>query len=199
MKTIARLNSPVDNRDYVRGPKDAPVTIVEYADYECVYSGQVHYILQRLAADTGQLFRLVYRNFPLAQIRPHALPAALSVEAAGMQGVFWDMHDILYEHQDSLEPEHLIVYAQVLGLDVEQFIADLTSDVAASNVREDFVSGLRSGVNGTPTLYINGERYDGDDDYDQLRAAIEAAAKARTDHVSEAKTIITRGHVGSRF
>lgn len=199
MNTDARLVAPVDNRDFVRGPKDAPVTIVEYADYECPHSGQAYYVLQRLGVDVGDLFRLVFRNFPLAQIRPHALPAALSAEAAGMQGAFWELHDIMFEHQDNLEPEHLLVYAQVLGLDVERFIIDLTSDEAATRVREDFVSGIHSGVNGTPTFFINGERYDGPDEYEALRPAIEQAAAARTRHVSKAKSIVTRGPAGSRF
>src|SRR5262249_31759056 len=98
-----------------------------------------------------------------------------------------------------LEPENLIVYAQVLGMDVERFIVDLTSDAAAANVREDFVSGLRSGVNGTPTFYINGERYDGSDDYDTLKPEIEKAAQSRTRNVTKAKRIIARGQTGSRF
>lgn len=198
MNAVARLVAPVDSRDHVRGPKDAPVTIVEYGDFECAYSGQAYYALQRLSADTPA-FRLVYRHFPLTQIRPNALPAALAAEAAGAQGAFWEMHDILFEHQDSLEPENLIVYAQVLGLDVERFIVDLTSDNMAANVREDFVSGLRGGVNGTPTFYINSERHDGSDEYDALKAAIEAAAKSRTRHVTKAKKIIARGQSGPRF
>jgi protein-disulfide isomerase len=191
--TVARLAAPVDSRDYARGPRNAPVTIVEYGDFECAYSGQSYYVLQRLSADLPEIFRLVYRHFPLTQIRPNALPAALAAEAAGEQGAFWEMHDLLFEHQDSLEPENLIVYAQVLGLDVERFIVDLTSDVSAANVREDFVSGLRSGVNGTPTFYINGERYDGPDDYDALKPEIEGAAKSRARNVTKAKNIITRG------
>ncbi|MBX6335000.1 DsbA family protein [Candidatus Saccharibacteria bacterium] len=198
MKTVARLVAPVDSRDHIRGPKDAPVTIVEYGDFECAYSGQAHYALQRLSTDMP-MFRLVYRHFPLTQIHPNALAAALAAEAAAAQGAFWEMHDLLFEHQDSLEPESLIAYAQVLGLDVEQFIVDLTSDASAANVREDFVSGLRSGVNGTPTFYINSERYDGSDEYDALKAAIEEAAKSRTRNVTKAKNIITRGESGAQF
>lgn len=198
MNASARLVAPVDSRDHVRGPKEAPVTIVEYGDFECAYSGQAHYMLQRLGAD-GPAFRLVYRHFPLTQIRPNALAAALAAEAAGMQGAFWEMHDILFEHQDSLEPESLLAYARVLELDIERFIADLTSDEAAVSVREDFVSGLKSGVNGTPTFYINSERYDGPDEYDAIKAAIEAAAKSRTRHVTKAKDIIARGQPGSQL
>lgn len=193
MKTITRLGAPVDSRDYARGPRTAPVTIVEYGDYECTDSGRAHYVLQRLGSDIGDDFRLVFRNFPLTQIRPYALPAALAAEAAGLQSAFWEMHDILYEHQDSLDPEHLLVYAQVLGLDVERFIVDLTSDAVVADVREDFVSGLRSGVHGTPTFYINGVRYDGPDDYESLKAAIKKAARSRARSVTKAKKIIAGG------
>src|SRR5690606_5916470 len=104
MKTDTRLVAPVDSRDHARGSKTAPVTIVEYADYECTDSGQAHYVFERLRGEMGETFRLIFRHFPLTQIRPQALPAALAAEAAGMQGVFWEMHDILFEHQDDLEP-----------------------------------------------------------------------------------------------
>jgi protein-disulfide isomerase len=179
MDSAAKLAAAVDERDYARGPADAPITVVEYADYECPYSGHAHQILKQLLEDQNGSFKLVFRNFPLTQIRPHSLPAALAAEAAGMQGSFWEMHDLLYEHQDSLEPEHLIIYAQVLGLNVERFIIDMTSDSIAANVREDFVSGIRSGVNGTPTFYIGGERYDGAYDYDSLKKAIAKAAEPK--------------------
>ncbi len=199
MKITARLAAQVDNRDYARGPKTAPVTIVEYADYECPDSAKMYYTLRRLGSEIGETFRLIFRNFPLTQIRPRSLQAALAAEAVGMQGTFWEMHDILYEHRDGLEPEHLIVYAQVLGLDIERFIVDLTSDAAAESVREDFVSGLHSGVNGTPTLYINGVRYDGGLGYRALKSAIVEAAKSRTQRVSKAQSIIARGHGGLHF
>ena len=177
MSNIVRLAAPVSEQDYIRGLADAPVTILEYADYECPYSARAYFTLKHLQEDMDGTFRLAFRNFPLTQIRPHALPAALAAEAAGMQDAFWQMHDILYEHQDGLEPEHLLVYAQVLGLDIEQFIIDMTSDEVAAMVREDFISGIRSGVNGTPTLYINDVRYDGAYDYESLKNAIEKAEK----------------------
>lgn len=179
MTNTAKLAAQVSERDYVRGEADAPVTLVQYADYECADSGQAYYVVKQLQEDLGRTLKLVFRNFPLTQIRPHALPAALAAEAAGLQASFWEMHDILYEHQDSLEPEYLIAFAQVLGLDIEQFIMDMTSDYTAARVREDFVSGIRSGVNKTPTFFVNGERHDGANDYQALKAAILAAAKTR--------------------
>lgn len=200
MTKAVRLASPVDDRDFMKGWEDAPVTIVEYGDYECPYSAQLYFVLKRLAEDldVGDSFRLVFRSFPLTQIRPHALSAALAAEAAGQQNAFWQMHDILFEHQDGLEPEHLIVYAQVLGLDVEQFIVDMTSDNTAGRVRADFVGGIRSGVNGTPTLYINGVRHDDLNDYETLKGEIAKATKSRTRDVKKTK-VAARRHASSRL
>ncbi len=198
MEASTKLMSPVDERDYVRGFDDAAVTVVEYGDYEDPYSGQAYYLLKKLQSETGNGFKLVFRNFPLTQIRPHALPAALAAEAAGLQASFWDMHSILFEHQDGLEPEHLIVYAQVLGLDLERFIIDMTSDVAAAYVREDFVSGTQSGVNGTPTFYVNGKRYDEGYDYESLKSTIEQAAKAESPDAKESQVAAQR-HTSPRL
>lgn len=199
MDTKVKLTAPVDENDHLRGQYDTPVTVVEYADYECPHSGQLYHVLKQLLGDMPQTWQLIFRNFPLTQIRAHALPAALAAEAAALQGDFWDMHDILYEHQDSLEPEHLIVYAQVLGLDLEQFIIDMTSDQTAARVREDFISGIRSGVNGTPALYIQDVRYDGVLDYDSLRQAIEQAAPQRTRHDKVGTRPARRRHAGTRL
>lgn len=170
------LSDRVSGRDRVRGRADAPVTLVEYADFECPYSGHAYFIIRQLLEDLNGTFSFVFRHFPLTQIRPHALPAALAVEAADMQGAFWEMHDLLFEQQYRLEPEYLLAFAQVLGLDIEQFIIDMTSDGAAARVRRDFVGGIRSGVDGTPTFYINGQRHNGLYDYDTLRKVIEDAA-----------------------
>lgn len=195
MDTKAKLAAPVDEQDHARGLEDASVTVVEYGDFEDPYSGHAYHILKQLHQDTDGSFKFVFRNFPLTQIRPHALPAALAAEASGLQGSYWQMHDILYEHQDSLEPEHLIIYAQVLGLDIERFIIDMTSDNVAASVREDFVSGIRSGVNGTPTFYINGTRHDGAYDYDTLKKAIGQAAKQRK---NRGKSKTPKGDTGRR-
>lgn len=176
MDSIARLAAPVDEQDHARGQDSAPVTVVEYADFACPHSGQLYHVLRQLQDNLGDTFRLVYRHFPITQVRPDALPAALAGEAASLQGRFWEMHDLLFERQDDLEPEYLIVYAQVLGLDVEHFILDMTSDRTAAAVRADFVSGIHSGVDGTPTLFINDRRYEAPYDYVALKSAIEQAA-----------------------
>jgi len=162
------LASPAGKRDHTRGTPGGGLTIVAYGDYECPQSARVCRDLRRLEQYADGRLIVVFRNFPLTQIRPHALAAALAAEAAGRQGQFWEMHDMLFEHQRSLEPEDLIAYAQLLRLDTERFVTDMTSDVAAARVREDFVYGIKSGVNGTPTLYINGRRYDGVQTYEAL-------------------------------
>ena len=190
------LADPVNDRDHARGPSDAPVTLLEYGDYECQYSGHAYYIIQQLERDLAGQIRFVFRNFPLTQIRPHALPAALAAEAADKQGRFWEMHNILYEQQDSLEPEYLIAFAQVLGLDIEQFIDDMTSDEVGARVREDFVGGIGSGVNLTPTFFINGDRHDGAYDYDTLRKAIEDEIKRQESR--QDKGAAAREHSRSR-
>lgn len=188
MANIATLTTPVSDRDYVRGQGGAPVTLVEYGDYQCVQGSQAYYVVRQVQEDLGNKVNFVFRNFPLTQIRPHALPAALAAEAAGNQDSFWEMHNILFEHQDSLDPEYLIAFAQVLGLDIERFIMDMTSDETAARVRDDFTSGIRSGVNGTPTFFINGNRHDGPNDYQTLKAAIEKSAKSRSAKKTKAKT-----------
>jgi protein-disulfide isomerase len=149
---------------------------VEYGDYECPYCGAAYFIVKQLQQEEGGKLRLVFRNFPLAQIHPHAYQAALAAEAAGFQGEFWRMHDLLFEHQEALDDESLIVYATALQLDVERFIADMESDAPARRVQQDFMSGIRSGVNGTPTFFINGRRHDHWYAYDDLREAIDEAA-----------------------
>ncbi len=170
---MATLTDPVSSLDHIRGAEDAPVTVVEYGDYECIASGYAHYITKQLMRDLEGKVRFVYRNFPLTQIRPNALPAALAAEASEAQERFWEMHDILFEYQDALGPEHLLVYAQVLGLDIERFIVDMTSEKMAARIRHDFVSGIRSGVDVTPTFFINGHRHEGLYDYEILWTAID--------------------------
>lgn len=156
-----RLTPPVNERDHIAGPDDAPVTLVEYGDFECPYCGMAHPIVKAAQRQLGDQLRLVFRHFPLAEAHPHARLAAQAAEAAGAQGQFWEMHDMLFEHQDALEPEDLIGYAEQLGLDKLQFTRELKDGIYEKRVREDFRSGVRSGVNGTPTFFVNGARYDG--------------------------------------
>src|SRR6266566_7014420 len=155
------LTPPVNASDHAAGPDDAPVTLVEYGDYECPYCGMAHPIVKRAQRELGNRLRFIFRNFPLAESHPHARLAAEAAEAAAAQGKFWEMHDMLFEHQDALETEDLLGYAKSLGLDAAQFARDLEAGTYAKRVRDDFRSGVRSGVNGTPTFFVNGSRYDG--------------------------------------
>ena len=155
-----RLTLPVGPRDHVRGPATAPLTVLEYGDYECPYCGAAHPVLNEVQRIMGPRLRFAYRHFPLTQIHAHAYQAAEAAEAAGAQGRFWEMHDLLYVNQRRLTVPDLLAYAQALELDLERFAADLSEHRHAPKLREDFLSGVRSGVNGTPTLFINGVRYD---------------------------------------
>ena len=158
----ASLTAPVDEeRDHVAGPASAPVTLVEYGDYECPYCGRAYPIVKSLQESLGDELRFVFRNFPLADVHPHAEHAAEAAESAAAQGSFWEMHDMLFEHQDQLDDSALVSYAEQLGLDAEQLARDVENDAHDARIREDFRSGVRSGVNGTPSFFINGARYDG--------------------------------------
>lgn len=156
-----QLTPPVSANDHAAGPDDAPVTLVEYGDYECPYCGMAHFIVQKARGELGTQLRFVFRNFPLAEAHPHARLAAQAAEAAAAQGRFWEMHDTLFEHQDALEADDLLSYAKSLGLDTAQFARDLEAGTYEKRVRDDFRNGVRSGVNGTPTFFVNGTRYDG--------------------------------------
>jgi NhaA family Na+:H+ antiporter len=171
--TTPKLTPAVSDRDHAQGSRDAPITFVEYGDHECPHCRQAHSIIRELQERLGDQFCYVFRYFPITTMHPHAQHAAEAAEAAAAQGKFWEMHDYLFEHQYALDDEHLIRYAAELGLDTERFERELTEHVYADRVREDFLSGVRSGVNGTPTFYINGVRYDGPWDIESLLAEIE--------------------------
>jgi protein-disulfide isomerase len=171
----ATLKPPVGPKDHMQGPPDAPVTLVEYGDYECPYCGEAYPVVKALQERLGDQMCFVFRNFPLTQVHPHAEEAAEAAEAAGAQGKFWEMHDLLYENQDALEPEDLVQYARALKLDLKRFVLEMREHVYVERVREDFRSGVRSGVNGTPTFFINGARHNGPFDLGSLLAAIEEA------------------------
>jgi protein-disulfide isomerase len=173
------LTLPVGSRDHIRGPRNAPVTLVEYGDYECPYCSQAFLLVAELERIAGDRMCYVFRNFPLTNAHPHAELAAEAAEAAGTQGRFWEMHSVLYEHQDALEPDDLAEYAAVIGLDVRRFVSDLAEHRYAARVREDFLSGVRSGVNGTPTFFMNGLRYDGPRDVPSFLAAMEEVTEAQ--------------------
>ena len=176
---VARLVLPVDGRDHVRGPADAPATLVEYGDYECSYCGLAHPIVEEVQRRLGRQLRFAFRHFPLAEIHPHAQPAAEAAEAAGAQGRFWEMHDLLYKNQHALDDADLLRYAQALELDLTRFVSELADRTWETRVREDFMSGVRSGVNGTPTFFVNGVRHDGPWDADSLIEALMAPARVQ--------------------
>ena len=171
----ARLMMPVSSRDHVIGPETAPVTLVEYGDFECPHCAAAYVIINKVQQTLGDELRFVFRHFPLTQIHPHAEPAAEASEAAGAQGQFWEMHHVLFENQPMLDSLHLTMFAKELGLDVERFSRELAAGIYRERVREDFFSGVRSGVNGTPAFFINGARYDGSWDLPPLIEALEIA------------------------
>jgi protein-disulfide isomerase len=174
-EVIVDLADPVDpERDHRRGPAEAPVTLVEYGDFECPYCGQAEPVIRELLAGVGDL-RYIWRHLPLTDVHSRAQLAAEASEAAGAQGAFWEMHDLLLDHQDALGPRDLIDYARQLGLDVERFTEDLRRHEGAGRVAEDVDSADLSGVSGTPTFFINGRRHHGAYDVETLSAEIRAA------------------------
>jgi protein-disulfide isomerase len=178
----ATLTPPVSDRDHVQGLPQAKVTLVEYGDYECPYCGSAHPIVKQLQEEMGAQMRFVFRNFPLREAHPHALHAAIAAEVAGMHGEdeFWRMHDLLYEHQDALEDDDLAAYADSIGVPGTEVIQAFAGGEAAERVRADFRGGIRSGVNGTPSFFVNGERYDGNwSDARSFLAALRHQAKSR--------------------
>ena len=187
----ARLRSPVGERDHVQGPASAPVTLVEYGDYECPYCRAAVPIVRELQTLLGDQLRYVFRHFPLTGSHPHAQHAAEAAEAAAAQGQFFEMHAALFEHQEALEDDDLVGYAAELGLDTTQIRRELGAHSHRDRVRADFESGVRSGVRGTPTFYLDDVRYDGIIGVRQLVAAIQGA---HPDVVSESP----EGQVGQR-
>jgi Na+/H+ antiporter NhaA len=173
---ILDLADDVDpERDHIRGPADAPVTLLEYGDYECPYCGQAEPVMRALLADFGDDLRYVWRSLPLNDVHPNAQWAAEAVEAAGAQGKFWEMHDELLAHQDELRPFELVRHANDLGLDTERFWDGLRRREYAARVAEDVASADASGVTGTPSFFINGRRYTGAYDIDTLTRVVRAA------------------------
>jgi protein-disulfide isomerase len=171
---IAKLTMPVSQqRDHIQGEGSAQATLVEYGDYECPYCGQAYPIVKEVQKRLKNKLRFVFRNFPITQIHLHAQQAAEAAESAAAQNKFWEMHDYLFEHQRALDDVHLQQYAKNIQIDnISKFKYELEQHVYAAHVREDFLSGVRSGVNGTPTFFINGIRYDDSWDAESLEAAI---------------------------
>ena len=172
---LVDLYADVDpTHDHIRGPLEAPVTLVEYGDFECPYCGQAEPVVRELQRDFGDV-RYVWRHLPLTDVHPHAQLAAEAAEAADRQGAFWELHDLLFDHQDRLRPSDLVGYAEQLGLDVERFTEDLRNHEGAARVAEDVDSADLSGVSGTPTFFVNGRRHYGAYDIDTLTTAVRLA------------------------
>ncbi len=177
------LAPPISEKDHAEGPASARVTLVEYGDYQCPYCGAGYQIVKQLQKAMGKELRFVFRNFPLRRAHPFAEHAAIAAEAAGArsEAAFWSMHDTLYENQQALDDDDLAGYAKQVGLTSEELDQAYAGGAAADRVRTDFRSGVRSGVNGTPTFFVNGERYDDDwTNVDAFVAVLRAAAKANT-------------------
>jgi Na+/H+ antiporter NhaA len=176
VEPLRDLVDPVDpERDHVRGAADAPVTLVEYGDFECPYCGRAEPVLRDLLARFGTELRYVFRHLPLGEVHGHAPLAAEAAEAAAAQGRFWEMHDLLFRHQDALDPKDLIGYARELGLDVGRFVEQLRSHTYASRVARDVESADQSDVAGTPTFFANGRRHHGAFDIDSLAELVRSA------------------------
>lgn len=166
-----------DERDHIAGPASAPVTLVEYGDYQCPSCGRAYPIVKSLQQALGDELRFVFRNFPLGDAHPNAEHAAEAAEWAGVQGNYWGMHDALYENQQQLDDRALLGHASGLGLNPRELARALEDGAYRARVREDFRSGVRSGVNGTPTFFINGTRYDGNwTDAEEFLDALRGAA-----------------------
>jgi protein-disulfide isomerase len=175
------LNPPVDpEQDHVVGRANAPITLVEYGDFECPFCGRSYPAVRQIRGELGDQLRFVFRHYPRPE-HAHARHAAEAAEAASAQGHFWEMHDRLFEHQNALTDTDLVHYAANLGLDVERFQHDLTSHTYRDRVQRDVQSGARSDVHGTPTFFINGVKHEGPDTFDDLMSAIRQRLPRTTD------------------
>ncbi|MFL6496037.1 MAG: DsbA family protein [Nitrososphaera sp.] len=168
-EAVRKLTVPVSiGLDHIRGSINAPITIVEYGDYECPYTGGAYPVVKEIMKQFDERIYFVFRNFPLNYIHPHAQHAAEAAEAAAAQGKFWQMHDYLFEHQKALDDAHLFEYAKKVGLDIDKFKKEMSEHVYAPLINKSLKSGIDSGVEGTPTFFINGEHYEDSWDLDTL-------------------------------
>jgi protein-disulfide isomerase len=177
MSTSGQLTIPVADHDHVQGASDAPLTVVEYGDYECPYCGQAAPVVKELQSHFGESLRFVFRNLPLTNMHPHAQHAAEVAEAVGVQGLFWEIHDTLYEHQEDLSDRALLTYAGNVGADAAATVRDASSSAILDRIQADVEGALRSGANGTPTFFVNGQRYDGSWELDSFRRELEQVLK----------------------
>jgi protein-disulfide isomerase len=168
-----KLTLPVSERDHIQGLMTAPVTLIEYGDYECPYCAQAYMITKEIQERLGSKLRFVFRNFPLTKVRPHAYQAALAAETAAAQNKFWEMYDYLFKHGQVLTEDTLKQTAASLGLEVNRFDREFRDRTYSSHVDEDIESGKSSGVGSTPTFFINEDHYDGPWDLDSLLNALD--------------------------
>jgi protein-disulfide isomerase len=157
-----QLTPSVQQNDHLSGNPDASIELVEYGDYECPHCGRAYPIIKSIQQQLGADLKFVFRNFPLSKVHPNAVAAAIAAEAANMQGKFWEMHDIIYENQKTLDTESIFRFAETTGLNTMRFKNDIQQKELADKVEQDFETGLRSGVNRTPTFFINGQKYEGE-------------------------------------
>ena len=156
------LTNPITKLDHILGIKTAPLELLEYGDFECSSCGDSYLTVKEVLRELGKNIVFIFRNFPLTEIHPDAFDAALASEAAAMQNKFWEMYDMLYKNQANLKGYQLFAYANEIGLDMGRFEQDIQSQALTSKIEADIASGLSAGVSGTPTFYINGEKFDGD-------------------------------------
>ena len=174
---MATLKVPITSADHFQGPESAEVALTEYGDYECPHCGRAYPIVKRVQRHFGKQLRFVFRNFPLQEMHPHAEAAAETAEFADAHGKFWEMHDLLFENQERLGVQLFLELARELVIPETALRQALDVGEFKTRVRSDFTGGVRSGVNGTPTFFINGQRHDGSSDFESLVTAMEAALR----------------------
>lgn len=177
-----KLHLPITDQDWKQGDENAAVKLLEYGDYECPYSGRAYWVVKELQQYFGDKLLFVFRNFPLTELHPHALNAAHAAEAAGLQGKFWPMHDILFENRKRLLRRHIFDYARTIGAIPETLVYDMDEAVVSEKVNNDIGGGELSGVHGTPTFFINNERYHGHFHFENLRDEILKVLADTEDH-----------------
>jgi len=171
------LKVPVTPEDHIQGTENAPITLVEYGDYECPYCGAAYPIVKQIQKHFGKRLRFVFRNFPIVESHPHAGIAAMTAEFASTHNKFWEMHDLLYENQEYLDMPNLHTYAKSLDLSTADLQTAIENETFDNKIESDFIGGVRSGVNGTPSFFINGIRHNGSFEYEALLIALEQAEK----------------------
>ncbi|MES1221587.1 MAG: thioredoxin domain-containing protein [Bacteroidota bacterium] len=172
------LHTKVSSTDQKQGNNNAGITFVEYGDYECPHCGDAYPVVKKLQRHFGDDLLFVFRNFPLGEIHPYAAEVACAAEAAGVQGKFWPMHDLIFENQQTLSSRQLLNFGRVIGADIEKLARDMASDAIRDKIENDMQGGIRSGVNGTPTFFINSKRYDGYHDFESLKEVMDKIVSA---------------------